>query len=131
MLRAKRGFPMKNLAIVFAILSLSMAPLYAQTVGATLEGTVSDSTGAVLPGAEYKRNNTGAGITNDPLSDARGRFRVPLLRSGEYEVQVTMVGFTTAVRRGIRLTVGQTAVVDLTLQVGAVSQDVSVTADAN
>jgi outer membrane receptor for ferrienterochelin and colicin len=75
--------------------------------------------------------NTGTGATNDLLSDERGRFRVPLLQSGEYEVQVTMVGFTSAVRRGIRLTVGQTAVVDIAMQVGAVSQDVSVTADAN
>src|SRR5262245_43409073 len=99
---------MKNLAIVLAILSLSMAPLYAQTVGGTLEGTVSDTTGAVLPGAEIKVTNTGTGTNHELLSDERGRYRVPLLQSGEYELQVTMVGFTSAARRGIRLTVGQT-----------------------
>src|SRR5262245_51851588 len=122
---------MKNLAIVLAILSLSVALVDGQTVGATLEGTVSDTSGAVLPGAEIKVTNMSTRTTNDLLSDERGRFRVPLLQSGEYELQVTMVGFTTSVRRGIRLTVGQTALVDVTLQVGAVSQDVSVTADAN
>src|SRR5262245_61382474 len=101
MLPAKRGFPMKNLTIVLAILSLTIGPVYAQTVGATLQGTVSDTTGAVLPGAEIKVTNTSTGTTNDLVSDERGRFRVPLLQSGEYELQVTMVGFTSAVRRGI------------------------------
>jgi len=104
---------------------------YAQTVGASVQGTISDATGAVLPGASITVKNSGTGTTTELLSDERGRYLAPLLQSGEYEIQVSLQGFSSVVRRGIRLAVGQNAVVDVKLEVGQLSTEVAVVADAN
>jgi outer membrane receptor protein involved in Fe transport len=122
---------MKTLAMLVAAFALASASAYGQTVGASIQGIVTDRTGAVLPGTEVTVRNSGTGATNNILTDERGRYLVPLLQSGEYELQVSLMGFTTVTRRGIRLTIGQNAVIDVALEVGQITQDVSVVADAN
>ena len=94
--------------VVFLLVAVST---YAQTVGAGLQGTVTDATAAVLPGATVIVKNSGTGTSIELLTDERGRYLAPLLQSGEYEVQVSLAGFQSVSRRGIRLTVGQNAVV--------------------
>jgi outer membrane receptor protein involved in Fe transport len=121
---------MKTLVVLFAMVALSLTFAYGQTVGASIQGTISDKTSAVLPGAEITVKNSGTGATNNVLSDERGRYLIPLLQPGEYEVQVSLAGFATVSRSGIRLTVGQSAVIDVTLEVGQIAQDVNVVADA-
>lgn len=122
---------MKKWTGIFAALAMMVGLAYGQTVGASIQGTISDATGAVLPGAQITIRNSGTGAAAEMLSDERGRYLVPLLQPGEYEVQVSMSGFTTASRRGIRLTVGQNAILDIKLEVGQVTQNVEVVADAN
>jgi hypothetical protein len=102
----------------------------AQLTTATITGTVSDQTGALLPGADVAINNLDTGISRLATSDETGRYEAPNLPLGNYEVRVTLPGFQTSVRAGIALTVGRTAVVDHVLQVGEVSQSVVVTAEA-
>jgi hypothetical protein len=75
--------------------------------------------------------NSGTGATVETVSDERGRYLAPLLQPGEYEIQASLPGFKTVSRRGIRLTVGQNAVVDMRLDVGEVTSQVEVVADAN
>src|SRR5438876_3548154 len=104
---------------------------YGQTVGASVQGTISDATGAVLPGASVSVKNSGTGATVEFVSDERGRYLAPLLQPGEYEIQVSLPGFQSVSRRGIGLAVGQNAVVDVKLDVGQVSNQVEVVADAN
>ncbi|PYS29980.1 MAG: TonB-dependent receptor, partial [Acidobacteria bacterium] len=122
---------MKRWVSVFVVFALMGGAGYAQTVGASVQGTISDATGAVLPGASITVKNSGTGTTTELLSDERGRYLVPLLQSGEYEIQVSLQGFASVVRRGIRLAVGQNAVVDVKLEVGQLSTEVAVVADAN
>ena len=122
---------MKTFKALLVLLALTAASVYGQTVGASIQGTISDKSGAVLPGAQIIVKNSGTGTTNEMLTNERGRYLVPLLQSGEYEIQVTMSGFTSVIRRGIRLAIGQNVVLDLMLEVGTVTQDVSVMADAN
>ncbi len=104
---------------------------YGQTVGASVQGTISDATGAVLPGVSVSVKNSGTGATVEFVSDERGRYLAPLLQPGEYEIQVSLPGFQSVSRRGIGLAVGQNAVVDVKLDVGQVSNQVEVVADAN
>src|SRR6266699_3478846 len=104
---------------------------YGQTVGASVQGTISDATGAVLPGASVSVRNSGTGAIVEFTSDERGRYLAPLLQPGEYESQVSLPGFRSVSRRGIGLAVGQNAVVDVKLDVGQVTNQVEVVADAN
>ena len=78
---------------------------FAQSAG-TINGTVSDSTGAVIPGATVTVRNVETGMTRALTTDERGRFAAPQLQVGNYEVSTTAPGFQTSVRRGITLTVG-------------------------
>ena len=89
--------------------------LDAQGTTATILGTVSDATGAVVAGAMVQVRNTGTGATQSIQSDPQGRYRVPDLQVGDYEVQVSKAGFSTIVHKGITLTVGSQNVVDFAL----------------
>lgn len=101
----------------------------AQTVGASIQGIVTDSTGAVVPNAQVLVRNIATGASQDLQSDAVGRYHVPLLPPGEYEVRISAPGFQGVMRSGIRLAVGQNAVVDVALQPGPVATEVNVQAD--
>jgi hypothetical protein len=102
------------------------ALLDAQTQNAAISGTVTDATGAVLAGAAVQARNMGTGISQSSMSDEQGRFRMPDLQIGEYEVQASRSGFQTVVHKGITLNVGSQLVVDFTLPVGQAQQTVTV-----
>ncbi len=80
--------------------------LYGQSNTAIISGTVTDASGAVVAGAKVDVKNVGTQITQSTTSNAQGRYRVPELLIGDYEVQVTQTGFQTVVRKGITVTVG-------------------------
>jgi hypothetical protein len=103
----------------------------AQTQNASISGTVADSTGAVIAEAAVQVRNVGTGIVQTTATDPQGRYRVPDLVIGEYEVQAAKGGFQTVVHQGITLTVGSQPVVDFTLPVGQAQQTVTVQGDAS
>ncbi len=115
-------------AAVIGCFALSAA--LAQTVGASLQGTVHDPSGAVLPGAEVEIRNVETGAARPLKADESGRWREPVLAPGEYELRVSAPGFQTLLRKGIHLAVGQDAVVDLALELGRTGTEISVIADA-
>jgi len=104
--------------------------LPAQTTTATISGTVTDSSGAVVAGAKVEVKNVGTAIVQSTTSNAQGRYRVGELLVGDYEVQAAQPGFQTVVHRGITLTVGSEAVIDFSLPVGQAQQTVTVEAQA-
>src|SRR5438128_386739 len=106
------------------------ASALAQVTTGTISGTVSDSTGAVLPGAIVNLKSLEKGISRTASTDEGGRYRTPELALGSYEVTAQAAGFQTVVRSGITLTVGREAVVDFTLPVGAVADKITVTGEA-
>src|SRR2546425_12392393 len=61
--------------------------------GASVQGTISDATGAVLPGASVNVKNSGTGSSVELVTDERGRFLAPVLQPGEYEIQASVPGF--------------------------------------
>lgn len=116
--------------VVGIILSGAFYSLFGQTVGGTISGTVQDSTNAVVPGAKITVTNVSKGLQRTVTSDSDGRYRVTQLEPGEYQIEAVQPGFSKAIRRGIQLTVGREAVVDVTLEVGTVAQTVEVTGEA-
>jgi len=108
----------------------AVSPASAQVAGATLTGTVTDSSGATLPNAQVTITDVATGVTRTVSSNAAGLYTAPNLLPGSYEVKVVATGFKTQVEKGITLTVGAEQVLDFTMQVGLVSQTVEVTTEA-
>jgi Carboxypeptidase regulatory-like domain len=111
---------------VALVVCLTTAHLAAQGTTATVLGTVTDSSGAAIPDAMVRVTNSGTTATQTVMSDAQGRYRVPDLLVGEYEVEGQKTGFRVTVRKGITLSIGAEVVVDIALTVGQVTQTVTV-----
>ncbi len=116
------------LAVALLVPALGMAQSQATT--GVIEGTVSDPTGAAVPGATVVVKNTATNLERTLATDADGRFRGLLLPVGPYRLSVSLAGFATLVREGILLGVGQTANFALTLKVSSVQEQIVVTADS-
>src|SRR5579863_10161852 len=104
-------------------------PLSGQ-VSAVVSGTVTDQSGATVSAATVTAKNVDTGAVRTTLSDDSGLYRVFSLPVGAYEIRAQKQGFADVVRTGIHLVVNQSAMVDLSLSVGAASQAVTVNADA-
>src|SRR5215470_8336371 len=121
----------RQLAWTFVLCVSLLAGIAAgQVTTGSISGTVKDSAGAVLPGVSIKLTNSDTGATRTVIADELGRYNAPQLPLGGYEISAELPGFQTSVRRGVTLTIGREAVVDFTLQVGSVSQEVTVNAEA-
>src|SRR5579872_603343 len=114
--------------LIFGILGSAQA--YAQVAGASITGTVKDSSGAIIPNAQVSITDVATGVVRNVSTDAAGLYSAPNLLPGTYEVRVTATGFSTAIQKGITLTVGTQQSLPITLQVGQVSQTVEVTTEA-
>jgi outer membrane receptor protein involved in Fe transport len=107
----------------------SAAPLRAQYTTARLSGTVSDPTGAVVAGATVTVQDVGTGYSQTATSTDAGEYLFPSLPVGNYQIKVSVAGYTTYVQKGIVLSLGQAASQNVQLQVGKVEQQVVVTAN--
>ncbi len=117
-----------------AILGLSLVfaaplPARAQTVTGTIQGTITDTSGGVLPGVTVTITHVDTGGQRALVSNAEGFYSAPFLQIGRYDVTAALSGFGTVVRSGIQLNLNDTRVVDLKLD-PRVTQEVTVTADA-
>src|SRR5271169_91829 len=112
--------------IVVLLGAFSAASLYAQDT-ASLTGTVSDSTGAVLPGVQVAVTNAEHGINRTTVTNSDGEYSVPALPApSSYNITVTAEGFKKYVAKGVILDVARKARVDVTLQIGATSTEMTV-----
>jgi hypothetical protein len=117
--------------IIFLLLALlSTRTLLAQATTGTILGVVSDTSGAVVPGVSVTITNVDTGFERIAVADEAGRYNAPSLPLGEYQVNAKKEGFQTEIRKGITLTVGREAVVNLALRVGEARQQVVVSGDA-
>src|SRR5947209_6017877 len=119
------------LAFVAYILLINTGAAFAQLPTATILGTVRDSSGGVIPGADVAAKNIETGQSRTTISAEDGSYRFPALPVGNYEVRAELAGFQAVVRNGLTLTVGRDAVVNFTLQPGSLQETVSVTAEAS
>ena len=119
------------LGTVLILVVLSSVPSSAQVTGATLSGTITDSSGGVVPDSRVVITNVATGVTTNVTTNSDGFFTAANLLPGEYNVTISAKGYTTQERTGISLTVGAQQVFDLTLRVGSASTEVMVvTAEA-
>jgi hypothetical protein len=121
-----------NVSRILGALSLSVllcAPAWAQN--ASIQGTVSDSSGAVLPGVTVEASSAALiERTKSVVTDGSGAYRIIDLRPGAYSMTFTLAGFQIARRENIVLTTGFTATINATLQVGSLDESVTVTGAA-
>ena len=116
--------------IVFlaALLCLCAGTMFAQS--GQLKGTISDSTGAVIPGAEVSLTNVDTGISMDAVTNEAGLYTFPLLQSGSYELSILSEGFKPVARSGIVMETSIVRTVDVELELGDVTETVTVEAAA-
>ena len=119
---------MKRVALGFLI-GASFFPrlLAAQAVTGTILGTITDSSGAVMPGTTVTLRNTGTGLTRTVTTDAAGEYTVPSLPTGKYTVTAELSGFKTVSVPNVDLGVDQHVRINVRLEVGAVEESVTVT----
>src|SRR5712692_7119799 len=112
---------------IIGLIALGNGLVFAQGFTGAITGTVKDVSGAALVGAAVTVKHLDTGLTRTVEADASGNYSVSSLPVGEYELTAEKMGFQREVRRGINLVVAQEAVVNLTLQVGSIVQQVTVT----
>ncbi len=113
---------------LFSIVVLFLAPpASAQVSGATLSGTVTDSSGAVIPNVQISIKNEATGEVRAVKVDSAGLYSAPNLLPGKYDVTVSAPGFATAIQKDVTLTVGGQQLLNIKMQVGQVSQTIEVT----
>jgi outer membrane receptor protein involved in Fe transport len=117
-------------AFQVCLLLLLASPVALAQSTATLLGKVQDASGGVLPGVTVTARHVATGVERTVVTGASGDYRAPALPVGAYEVRAELSGFRTEVRTGITLTVGQEAVIDFSLAVGALSETLTVTGEA-
>src|SRR6195256_2974273 len=115
-------------AALVALLASSSAA--AQTPTGTILGGVKDAQGAVVPGATVRATNVGTQYSRSAVTDGAGEYALRLLPVGNYQVVVNLPGFKSYTQTGIVLEVGRNARVDATIELGAVSETVSVVGDS-
>jgi hypothetical protein len=111
---------------VASLLLLSTVHLQAQTVTGTINGSVLDTSGSAVPNAQVIVTNEDTGTVRNVITNSSGQYTVPQLPAGRYEVEGTAQGFSTAQLKDIEVTVGSNVRVDVRLQVGEVTQKVTV-----
>src|SRR5258708_30334613 len=100
---------------------------FAQVTGGTISGSVTDPSGAAVPGASVSIMNRAKGENRTATSNDSGFYSVPNLTPGNYDVMVSLAGFKTALQNNLILQVGQELVANIQLNVGDVSEKVTVT----
>jgi hypothetical protein len=127
---AKRIYQYGVLLVAMMFYLSAAVQVGAQVVGGTIVGTIGDQSGRVVPTATILITNLANGITRAVTTDAAGFYAAPNLLPGTYEVKASAAGFGANVMTDITLTVGAQQVVNLTLNVGQVSDKVQVTSEA-
>jgi hypothetical protein len=117
--------------LLLGILILAIGlPAFAQSGRGTMTGIVKDPSGAIVPGADITITEKATGVVTRAISTEAGTYRAPYLPPGTYRLTAALAGFKTAVADNIQLMLGQTLTVDFTLEVGQLSDEVTVLANA-
>ena len=123
---------LRTFVAVLILVAGVLAPvvILAQVAGATLSGTVTDPSNAAVPNSNITIKNIETGISRDVTTNDAGFYNAPNLSPGVYEVSASAPGFSKVVHTNFTLTVGAQQVLNLSLQVGEVSQTIDVTGEA-
>src|SRR5262245_40939777 len=116
---------LRQMLVAFVVLVLPLAAQVSLGTG-SIEGVVTDASGAVVNSARIEVKNVGTGVARSTETDSTGRYALLSLPIGDYEVRAEASGFRPTVRSGITLVIGRTALVDFQLEVGQVTEAITV-----
>lgn len=120
-----------SILLACAVLLTAVSPLLPQEVAvARVSGQVSDPSGAAVAGAAVKITETNKELVRRATTDEQGRYTLPSLPVGSYQLEVTASGFKSYVQSGITLQVGNNVEINVRLQIGSLSESIKVTASA-
>ncbi len=122
---ARFTVPLCLVLVLFALASAAGA----QVLYGSIVGNVTDGTGSAVPGASVTVTNTDTGATHEAVSDSTGAYRFTTLQPGAYSVTITLSGFRTFTRSAVPVTLNTVTRIDAGLQVGQLSETVSVSAE--
>jgi hypothetical protein len=112
-----------SLALLFSI------PLTGQTVSGTIQGTVTDSTGAALPGVTVTMRNQDTGFQRVVVTNERGAYSAPFVPIGKYRIQAELAGMNTAEKTNVDVGLNHTRIADFQMSVSGVAETITVTAE--
>ncbi|MBI2821635.1 MAG: carboxypeptidase regulatory-like domain-containing protein, partial [Acidobacteria bacterium] len=115
--------------VTLLLFSLFLATASAQETTGTITGAVRDESGAMIPGVTVVAVNKETGATRNAITGDEGRYRLPQLSPGNYELRAELAGFQTTVIQGVTVSVGQEAVLPIVLKVGEITEQVVVSAE--
>lgn len=121
--------PARRAVLALAATALA-ASAQAQSTTSAIVGTIGDQTHAVLPGAAVTARHLETGLLRTATTEADGRYALAGLPVGPYELRAELSGFRPVLRRGVRLVVGEPAIVNFTLEVQPLGEELTVTAEA-
>src|SRR5690606_9293520 len=121
----------KNLSLLILLALLSLGPLAAQEFRATLQGSVADQSGARIPGASVELTNIGTGAVQTSTANEAGLYAFQFLAPGAYRLSATSEGFKTNVVERVELDLGQNQRIDISLELGQVTETVEVTGEVS
>jgi hypothetical protein len=116
--------------LLVAALAMAAGTARAQTANGSIEGTIKDSSGGLLPGVTVTIHNLDTGETRVVITDGNGLFRAPLLPLGSYKVTAELSGFKKHEQTALQIGAGSAAVINLSMEVGKVEEVVSVTGES-
>jgi hypothetical protein len=130
MYSGSRWQPLRRLALAFVVLLGSASTAFAQFDRGTISGTVKDPGGLVVPGVTVTVTSQQTQQARTTVTDGSGFYTLPNLLPGQYEVAAELQGFKRVSRANVQLDGGASLVLDFTLTTGAITEEVTVTADA-
>ena len=113
-----------------SLLGLASTPAAAQETGGSIAGTISDAQSATLPGVSVSLRNEDTNAQLQTVTNGEGAYVLPFVPIGRYTLTVTLSGFSTTKREGIEVRVGDRLRLDLAMQLGAVTEEVTVRSEA-
>jgi hypothetical protein len=116
--------------LLIALGGLTIARLFAQEYRGTFSGSITDQQGAAIPGVRVAATETRTGTKATATSEPTGAYSIPFLAPGQYEITAEVTGFKRFVRRGLTLSANEKPVIDIRLEVGGVSDSVTVTGES-
>ena len=117
-----------SLVIVLMMTGYTARPASAQVLYGSIVGTLTDQTGAVVPKATVTVTNTSTGLSRQATTDDAGYYSIPNLPEGIYDLSITAGGFRPYTQKGVNVSINAVTRVDATMQVGAVTEEVTVEA---
>src|SRR5258705_3466122 len=116
--------------MTLTLLCLAASPALAQDFRATISGHVFDASGGAVPNTKIQVTNAASNEVTTATADTAGAYTIPLLRRGDYKMVATAAGFKQFIRDNVVLEAARVSGIDITLEVGNVTDTVEVTASA-